>query len=571
MTDKLKNYRSANSPLPAKQIIWPLYGAGFDRLGLNGKPIEVLMPQIGPDELIVRHDAVGLCFSDIKVIKLGQDHPRIYKQMKSDPVVLGHEVSMTVVGVGENLRNRYKPGDRFIVQADIFVEGVGYAYGYELQGGLSQFNKIDTRILDGDDGNYLIPVQSSTGYAESALTEPWACVTAAYQLQYRTQLKSAGVTWIIGSAASRDRNYTISVGFDKASHPTHLLLSNVPAPFAAWLRTRASELEIEVRVVDDLAHLPLDLVDDIIILGADPDLVEAASLHLNNHGILAIIADNPLPRNVNLDIGHLHYNRWLYVGTTDVDIAKALMDVPVRSSLKPGGLVWFIGAGGPMGRMHVQHALETVHFPSSILCTDVSDMRLSELSAAFASEAEAKGVRWLCLNPAHQDEYKKGLAEFARQGFDDIIVLAPLPSVISEAAAYLAPQGVMNVFAGLNRGTLVSLDLSNSYLKGTRIIGHSGSTIDDLRNMLHQAESGELSPNRSVAAIGSLSAAKDGLLALSNTIYSGKVVIYPQIMEFPLTPLTDLKEKLPGVWSKLKNGCEWTIEAEEEFLEIMLS
>jgi L-sorbose 1-phosphate reductase len=106
---------------------------------------------------------------------------------------LGHEVSMTVVQVGENLRGQYKPGDRYIIQADIFVDGVGYAYGYEIQGGLSHFNKLDQRVLNGDDGNYLLPVQPSTGYAESALTEPWACVIAAYQLEYRTALKPGGI------------------------------------------------------------------------------------------------------------------------------------------------------------------------------------------------------------------------------------------------------------------------------------------------------------------------------------------------------------------------------------------
>ena len=58
--------------------------------------------------------------------------------MWADPVTLGHEVNSTVVGVGQNLRDRYQIGDRFVIQADIFVDGVGYAYGYEIQGGLSQ-------------------------------------------------------------------------------------------------------------------------------------------------------------------------------------------------------------------------------------------------------------------------------------------------------------------------------------------------------------------------------------------------------------------------------------------------
>jgi D-arabinose 1-dehydrogenase-like Zn-dependent alcohol dehydrogenase len=149
-------------------------------------------------------------------------------------------------------------------------------------------------------------------------------------------------------------------------------------------------------------------------------------------------------------------------------------------------------------------------------------------------------------------------------------VLAPIPAVMSDAATYLAPQGVMNVFAGVARGTMASIDLSDAYLKDARVIGHTASSIDDLRLMLHQAESGELSPNRSVAAVGSLSAARDGLQAVKDTSFPGKVVIFPNIKEMPLTSLPELKDKLPTVYAKLKDGREWTVEAEEEFLRLML-
>jgi hypothetical protein len=223
-----------------------------------------------------------------------------------------------------------------------------------------------------------------------------------------------------------------------------------------------------------------------------------------------------------------------------------------------------------MGRMHVQRAIQVAEGPGSILNSDVSDLRLDDLCNSFAEEARSKDIEWLCLNPMKQEEYNHGLAAFKETGFDDIIVLAPLPAVVAEAASYLAPKGVMNIFAGLNRGTMASLDLSNTYLNHTRIIGHSASTIDDLRLMLYQAECGELSPNRSVAAVGSLSAARDGLFAVRDTLYPGKVVIFPQIKEFPLTPLHELKDKLPSVYAKLKEGREWTVEAEEEFLRLML-
>lgn len=570
MAEKLDDYRKAKVKIPIQQRLWPLYGAGFENLGKEGTPIEVPVPEIGPDELLVRHDAVGLCFSDIKVIKLGQDHPRIYKDMQKDPVVLGHEVSLTVVKVGENLRDKYHPGDRFIVQADIFVKGTGYAYGYELQGGLSQYNIVDQRVLNGDDGNYLIKVQPRTGYAESALTEPWACVTAAYELKYRTGLKPEGITWIIGTDQGQEREYTISAGFNVTAHPKKLLLTNVPQAFLDWLRSCASALGIEVADVEDVDSVPAEAVDDIIVLGADADLVEEVSPHLASHGVLAVISDQPFSRPVKVDVGRVHYNRWVIVGGTDPDIALAYSTVPVRSKLKPGGRAWFVGAGGPMGHMHVQRALQVKGHPGTIVCSDVSDMRLEDLCTAFAGEANDKEVEWICLNPLNKESYQTGLDAFRESGFDDIIILAPIPAVISEAAAYLAPSGVMNIFAGVNRGVMAELNLNDTVFRGTRVIGHSASSIDDLRFMLNQAETGELSPNRSVAAIGSLSAARDGLFALRDASYPGKVVIFPQIEEFPLTSLAELKDKLPSVYEKLKNGREWTVEAEAEFLRIML-
>ncbi|GAB4528791.1 MAG: hypothetical protein Kow0063_05270 [Anaerolineae bacterium] len=576
MSDKLTEYRRANAPLPKRNRLWPLYGAGFDNLGRDAKPIEVPMPEYGPDELLVRHDACGLCFSDIKVLRLGEEHPRIYRDMRADPVVLGHEVAMTVVGVGENLRDQYKVGDRFIIQADIFVNGVGYAYGYEIQGGLSQYAVIDQRVLNGDDGNYLLPVQPDTGYAEAALTEPWACVIAAYQLVYRTALKPGGTTWIIGASPSSGRggtegeDYTISAGFDEVSHPDRLLLSHVPARFADWLRARARVAGVEVIEVEDIKAPPVEFVDDIVVLGADPDVIETVSPWLADFGIVAIVADEPLPRKVAVDIGRVHYNRWVYVGGPGPDIARVYSDVPVRSSLRPGGRAWFVGAGGPMGRMHVQRAIQLADGPATIVCTDVSDVRLEDLCVSFEAEARAKGIDWVCLNPLEKENYVAGMARFEEAGFDDIIVLAPVPAVISEAAAYLAPRGVMNVFAGVARGTMAELDLSDVYLKDVRIIGHSASSIDDLRLMLSQAESGDLSPNRSVAAIGSLDAARDGLQAVQDTVFPGKVVIFPNIKDMPLTPLPALKDVLPTVYARLKDGREWTVEAEEEFLRLML-
>lgn len=572
MTDKLQTYKEAQVTAPEKNRLWPLYGAGFENLGKSDQPIEVGLPSYGPDELLVRHDACGLCFSDIKILSLGDKHPRITRDMKAEPVVMGHEVVMTVLGVGENLKERYKVGQRFIIQADIYDKGVNYAYGYMIQGGLSQYGILDRRVLDGDDGSYLIPIQETTGYVEGALVEPWACVIAAYELKYRTSIKHGGTAWIVGVAgASADRPYTISEGFDETSHPSQLLLTNVPTRFADWLRLRAQQLGVAVSEVSDISTVANESIDDIVVLSADAELVESISPKLGQFGVLAVVSDQAFSRPLSIDAGRIHYNRWVYVGTKGVDIARAYADTHVRSTLKSGGTCWLVGAGGPIGRMHLQRAIELPGAPAVIVCTDVSDTRLEDLRVSFENDAKGNLISLVCLNPTKKEEYSQYMAGIKScGGFDDIIVLAPVPAVIADAATYLAPEGVMNIFAGVNRGTMAAIDLNDMLNKHVRVIGHSASSIDDMKLMLSDTESGVLSPNRSVAAVGSLDAAKVGLQALKDATYPGKVVIFPNIKYMPVTALPDLKDVLPTVYAKLKDGREWTVEAEEEFLRQML-
>jgi len=91
-----------------------------------------------------------------------------------------------------------------------------------------------------------------------------------------------------------------------------------------------------------------------------------------------------------------------------------------------------------------------------------------------------------------------------------------------------------------------------------------------MRRTVRLVESGQLSPNRLVAVVGSLGAARDGLRAVRDAAFPGKIVIYPHIKDLPLTLLPELRDRLPSVYARLKDGREWTREAEEELLRLML-
>ena len=115
-----------------------------------------------------------------------------------------------------------------------------------------EYNVIDQRVLNGDNGNYLIPIKSQTGYAESALVEPWACVIAAYYLQYRDSLKDKGTAWFIGPET---RDFSISQGFDEKSHPSNIKLTRMDGDFGNWLREKSKEFGIKVIEVEELPEI----------------------------------------------------------------------------------------------------------------------------------------------------------------------------------------------------------------------------------------------------------------------------------------------------------------------------
>lgn len=562
--DKFKQYIDGTAKLPENYLALPVYGSGLENVGdENGKPITLPMNKIGPDEILIRHDADSICYSDIKVIKQGQSHPRIYQNMATDPVVLGHELTMTIIKVGENLKDQYKVGQRFTIQADIYEKGVSYAYGYYYQGAMSQFGIVDARVLKSDGGNNnLLPLQDSTGYAEGALAEPWACVVAAYGLDYRSTFAKDGILWIVGTGD--ERLFSIDKNFFAASAPKEIWTTNVPAGFAAEL----AKLGVMVKEVDDVED---ESVDDVIMLGYDADELVSASQKLKSHGMFCVMADQPIDEKVSVDLGRVHYQRWLYTASTGLEIAEAYKSSLGRNTLKPGGKVLFAGAGGPIGRMHVQRAIEFQNPPKTIVCTDVSDLRLADMKDTYGAQAKANGVDIIFTNPMVKEDYKAVIDSIMDDGgFDDVIVLAPIPPLIEEITGYIADDGLVNVFAGIARGTNVNIDFSRIVFDNVRYIGHSGSGLEDMQMTLGKIESGELNAKRTVAAVGSLHYGKDGLQAVQEAKYPGKVVIFNHIKEFPVTPLSDFAEKLPTVAALFKDG-EWTNEAEKEFLKVMLA
>ena len=68
------------------------------------------MPKPKDDEVLIRVKAVGICGSDVHFVETDEDGYIIYPGLTRFPVVIGHEFSGVVEGVGPKVR-KVKPGD----------------------------------------------------------------------------------------------------------------------------------------------------------------------------------------------------------------------------------------------------------------------------------------------------------------------------------------------------------------------------------------------------------------------------------------------------------------------------
>ncbi len=555
---------SSENIIPDNMLAWPLFGAGMENLGKNNQPCTVKVPEIGDDELLVKIDSIGLCFSDVKLIRAGKDHPRVISpDLASQPVIPGHEAVMTVVKTGKNVSDKFKPGQRFIIQADIYVKGKGFAYGYAIDGGMSEYSRIDQRVLNGDEGCYLLPLADSIPAGIAALIEPWTCVIASYMIENRKTPQKEGSILIV----CEDGDNTVYV-------PGKLLKNAKPRRISALnLNQQTIDLlrkEIPSARIDILKSIPeKGSFDDIFICEISREDAERIAKLANRNGVISFIGKYP-DESWSFDVGGIHYNGWFYQGTKSNNLSDAYSR-NVRSKLKKGGTCWLVGGAGAMGQMHTQLAVESTEGPSRILMTDMDDVRIKHVCELLGDKIKERKIEFHTLNPKSFPSpaaFEAEVAKFAEKsgGFDDIVMLVPVIPVVNSSAPFLKKAGLMNIFAGIPAGKEGLLNIRKIANENARYIGSSGSLTAHLRHTLKLVEDNKLNPGTALAAIGGMQDLKKGLEAVADAKFPGKTVIFPHC-EFPLTPIEKLSELSPDLPATLSKDGSYTTETEKEIFK----
>ena len=394
--------------------------------------------------------------------------------------------------------------------------------------------------------------------------EPWTCVIASYQIHARTAIRENGHLLLAGFAQGQVPLDLHGLEGSPVAHISHFGLTPENLRAAEELARKTGAVIAPSAEPAPGRPMPTD-----IVCAGTPDRASFSRLvgDIDTDGVLGVHSSAP-DVELPVDVGRVHYRKLELVGSVDGAVG-ASYHANNREGIKPGGRAWFVGGAGPMGQMHVIKAVMDEQGPSEILVTDLSDERLESLKHLVSLLCKGRNCNVSLTFENPKDLPAEELDTFLNQkypgGFDDAVVLVPVSAIISQASHYLAPDGVLNIFAGVKLGTITDLPIGAIVRRHMRVIGSSGSPLAAMRDTLALTQSGRLSTSYSLAAVGDMGSAAKGLKALMDNTYTGKVVIFPFAHGIGLKSIRELARDLPEITSLLLDGQYWTRNAETAF------
>jgi len=555
--------KSSTDTLPKTQHAVQLIGP--DELILN-KSKKVFRP--AKFQILCRIEAVGLCFSDLKFLKQFSSHVRksrivsgIEQEFLNDipsyvpddfSAVPGHETVIRIEAVGDGVKN-HKIGQRYLVQTDyrwLATPNSNAAFGYNFEGALQQYVLMDERIITSPEGDsMLIPVSEKLSASAVALVEPWACVEDAYVCKERRNLKGNGKLLIAADIQVSEN--ILSEFFRQYGKPNQISwISEFPPP------VDLKNIEIKNTSISEIENFTYD---DIIYFGSNSETIETLFNKIAPKGIINIVlSGNEFDRKINTPIGRIHYGGIRITGTPGANPADSMKYIPETGEIRDSDKINIIGAGGPMGLMHVVrnicHGAERI----KIYAGDIDNIRMENLTKIAKPLAEKNNIEYRPYNSKN---------EKTNDTFSYTVLMIPMPELVGDSILASSEKGIINIFAGIPADVSAHIDLNYYIQKQLYLIGTSGSTIQDMKVVLEKVEAGKLDTNTSVGAVCGLDGAIEGIRAVENRSIAGKIMVFPDCKGLDLITLEKLDEKLPDVAEHLNNGL-WTKQAEQKLLEI---
>jgi L-iditol 2-dehydrogenase len=279
---------------------------------------EVAIPEIGPDELLVKVLAASICGTDLRIF---HGNHRMYAP--GTVRIPGHEVVGTIAAIGKDLTG-FHEGERVFVAPNM---GCGHcaqcvsgnnnlctsydAVGVTIDGSFAEYMRVPANAVR--QGN-VIQVSESVDPAVAALMEPFACVLRG---QNAVKVKPGDVVLVIGAGPIGIMHTKLA----KASGAGRVIVSEPLADRAAQAARMGAD-----RVINP-SHEDLQAVMDQESGGKGADvIIVAAPVHAAQESALTLAAIGGrinffggLPKDrptITFDSNLVHYKELVITGTT---------------------------------------------------------------------------------------------------------------------------------------------------------------------------------------------------------------------------------------------------------------
>ena len=240
--------------------------------------------------------------------------------------------------------------------------------------------------------------------------------------------------------------------------------------------------------------------------------------------------------------------------------------------IKDGGKMALLAGVGPMGLACINYVLHREdRKPALFVVTDIDQARLDRAASLYTKEfAASRGIDLRYVNTGNVEDPAALLREISGgTGYDEVVVMAPVPAVVAQADDILGFDGCLNFFSGPGKPDFKApLNFYNVHYASTHVVGTSGGNTDDMKEALHYMGKG-MDPAGLVTHVGGLNAVIDTTLNLPS-VPGGKKLIYTHI-QMPLTAIADFGKVGKPVYDELDRICKahhglWSVEAENYLL-----
>ncbi|MBR5702995.1 MAG: zinc-binding dehydrogenase [Bacteroidales bacterium] len=240
--------------------------------------------------------------------------------------------------------------------------------------------------------------------------------------------------------------------------------------------------------------------------------------------------------------------------------------------IKDGGKLALLAGVGPMGLACINYVLHREdRRPALFVVTDIDQTRLDRAASLYTKEfAKSRGIDLRYVNTGAVEDPVATLREISGgDGYDEVVVMAPVPAVVEQADDILAFDGCLNFFSGPSKAPFKApFNFYNVHYASTHLVGTSGGNTNDMKEALHLMGKG-MDPAGLVTHIGGLNAVIDTTLNLPS-IPGGKKLIYTHI-DMPLTAIADFGKVGKPLFDELDRICKahnglWCVEAEKYLL-----